>query len=219
MTARTTSANVEVLVFYFDVVGFVDDFLKQGEAALERLRRFHRRSRQAFAFGHEHSYVVTLFDNVWARLNASLPGMPSLLLDFAGHVMQAAEAEGFAKYFGAITRGRHLYDPDDRLLVGGESFEDLREQHIDATSEPHIRAASAEKWAASSLSLPKHCVWVSSEVAEPSTLSAQAGFPDSAFVPMSGEFDLADYPLAENRRWRFGPSRFAAIRPKATTGA
>jgi hypothetical protein len=211
----TTNAKVEVFVFYFDIVGLVDTFLEHGEVALERLRRFHRRCRDAFAFGHEHSYLLTVFDNVWARLNTSEPGMPSLLLDYAGHVMRVAQVEGFEKYFGAITRGSHFYDPADRMLVGGKSFEELREQHIDATSEPHIRAASAEKWATSPLNLPKSCVWVSSEVAEPSELSAQAGFPDSTFVPFGAEFDLAKHPLSDKRHWRFELSRFAAIRPKS----
>ena len=61
-------STVEVYVFYFDLVGFVDEFFAQGDAALERLRNFHRRARHNFAFGREHSYVVTLFDNVWASV-------------------------------------------------------------------------------------------------------------------------------------------------------
>lgn len=201
-------------MFYFDVVGFVDEFLARGDSALERLRNFHRSARHEFAFGRESSYVVTLFDNVWARLNANEPGMPSLLLDFAGNVMHAAEAEGFPKFFGAITRGMHTYDLNDRILVGGNSFEDLREQHIDATSEPHIRAASAEKWAAA-LELPRHCVWVSAEAAHPASLSAEAGFPDSTFEPFGGPFDLAATPLPNGRKWPFSQSTFGAIRPKA----
>jgi hypothetical protein len=210
--------NIEVYVFYFDVVGFAQQFLEHGESALERLRRFQRRSRHEFAFGREHSYIVTLYDNVWARLNTAEPGMPSLLLDFAGHVMQAAESEGFPKYFGAITRGSHFYDPTDRMLVGGETFEDLREQHIDATSEPHIRAAFAEKWAAT-LQLPHNCVWVSSEVADPSTLAAQAGFPDSAFDPVGPAFDVSSAPLPNGRGWPFSESRFGAICPKGRSGS
>ena len=190
-----------------------DEFGGGGAAAWARLRNFPRPARHDFTFGHEHSYVVTLFDNVWARLNANEPGMPSLLLDFAGHVMDAAEAEGFPKYFGAITRGVHPYDVNDRMLVGGESFEDLREQHIDATSEPHIRAASAEKWAAA-LPLPKRCVWVSAEAVDPSSLLAHSGFPDSAFEPFGSPFDLAATPLPNGRKWPFSTSRFGAIRQK-----
>jgi hypothetical protein len=218
MSKTSPTSAIDVYVFYFDIVGFVDEFLANSDTALERLRRFHRRAREEFAFGRENSYVVTLFDNLWARLNASEPGMPSLLLDYAGHVMHAAEVEGFGRFFGAITRGTHRYDPSDRMLVGGESFEDLREQHIDATSEPHIRAASAEKWAAA-LELPKQCVWVSDEAAEPATLSAHAGFPDSKFAPFGGPFDLAATPLPSGRKWPFSRSRFGAIRPKAHVNA
>jgi len=209
----TSPASVEVYVFYFDIVGFVDEFLTHGDAALDRLRRFHRHSRNEFAFGRKHSYIVTLFDNVWARVNATEPGSPSLLLDFAGHVMQAAHSAGFTKYFGAITRGIHQYDANDRMLVGGESFEDLREQHIDATSEPHIRAALAEKWAVAT-DLPKHCVWVSSEVADQSALFAQASFPDSAFVPIGDAFNLGAMPLPTGKRWPFALSTFGAIRQR-----
>lgn len=218
MTVASTRPNVDVYVFYFDVVGFADQFLEHGHAALERLRRFQRISRHAFEFGREHSYVVTLYDNVWARVNVAEPGLPSLLLDYAGQIMSSAESEGFPKYFGAITRGSHFYDPNDRMLVAGENFEDLREQHIDATSEPHIRAAFAEKWTAK-LQLPQNCVWVSSEVAEPSTLAAQGGFPDSSFDPFGPVFDVADLPMPNGRRWPFSESRFGAICPKGRIGA
>ena len=120
-------SNVDVYVFYFDVIGLVEDFLVNSPNALDRLRKFQRSARTHFTFGHDHSYVVTLYDNVWARLNAAEPGMPSCLLDFAGHTMRAAELQGFRRYFGCITRGKHDFDPNDRMLVGGESFEDLRE--------------------------------------------------------------------------------------------
>jgi hypothetical protein len=213
MATAARALTIDVYVFYFDIIGFVDEYLAHDGSALKRLRSFHRRARRKFSFGREHSYVVTLFDNVWARVNADESGTPSLLLDFAAHVMRAAESEGFSKYFGAITRGEHTYDLNDRMLVGGQSFEDLQEQHIDATSEPHIRAALAEKWSAV-LDLPKHCVWVSSEAVEPSLLSAQAGFPDSAFEPFEGPFDVVASPLPNGRRWPFANSRFGAIRPK-----
>lgn len=212
MSQKETVRRIEVYVFYFDVVGFVDDYLSYGEEALNRLRRFQRSARHAFEFGGDDSYVVTLYDNVWSRVNASEPGLPSLLLDFAGRVMRAAEAEGFDKYFGCITRGSHDYAPDDRMLVGGESFEDLREQHLDVTSEPHIRAALCEKWRRHS-KLPDNLVWVSSEAVVPSTLEAQAGFPNSEFEPYGGEFNLAARPLTDGRLWPFSQSIFRAIRP------
>lgn len=212
MSQKETVRRIDVYVFYFDVIGFVDDYLSYGEEALNRLRRFQRSARHAFEFGRDDSYVVTLYDNVWSRVNASEPGLPSLLLDFAGRVMHAAETEGFDKFFGSITRGVHDYAPDDRMLVGGETFEDLREQHLDLTSEPHIRAALAEKWRGNA-QLPVNCLWVSSEAVIPSTLSAQAGFPNSAFEPFGNDFDLAAIPLTNGRRWPFSQSRFRAIRP------
>jgi hypothetical protein len=41
MSQPALASTVEVYVFYFDVVGFVDEFLEGGEDALERLRNFH----------------------------------------------------------------------------------------------------------------------------------------------------------------------------------
>jgi len=206
-------SSVEVFVFYFDVLGFVDQYLSSPTSALNRLRAFQRAAREAFAFGREHSYVVTLYDNVWARFNVTELGTPSLLLDFAGHTMSAAQSHGFPHFFGAITRGIHDFDPNDRMLVGGESFEDLKEQHLDVTSEPHIRAAFAEKWARVN-DLPKDCVWVGADVADLEGLEAQAGFPDSAFGPFGETFDLANLSLQNGSGWPFDASRFRAIRPK-----
>src|SRR5690242_20806743 len=78
-------------------------------------------------------------------------------------------------FFGCITRGVHDFDPADRMLVAGETFEDLREQHLDLTSEPHIRAAVAEKWSRCT-ELPTNCVWVSAEVVDLSALPAHGQF-------------------------------------------
>lgn len=205
MAVKEPIRRIEVFVFYFDVSGLVDQFISHGNDALARLRRFQRRARREFPFERDHSYVVTLYDNVWSRVNASEPGLPSLLLDFAARVMDAAESEGFASFFGAITRGIHDFNPNDRMLVGGSTFEDLREQHLDVTSEAHIRAAYAEKWHVVS-SLPRNCVWVSSEAVEPGALPAQAGFLRSAFRPYGEEFDLALAPLTNGRSWPFPQS-------------
>lgn len=204
--------KIDVYVFFFDVVGFVAKYLSTGEEALIRLRRFQCNARRAFEFDRDNSYVATVYDNVWSRVNATEPGLPSLLLNFAGRVMRAAEAEAFDKYFGCITRGIHDYAPDDRMLVGGDSLEDLREQHLDVTSEPHIRAALCEKWRRHP-DLPDNCVWVSSEAVVPSTLEEQAGFPNNAFEPYGGAFDLAATPLRNGRPWPFPrQSTFRAIR-------
>jgi hypothetical protein len=102
------------------------------------------------------------------------------------------------------------------MLVGRESFEDLSEQHIDVTSEPHLRAALAEKWGSSS-ALPQNCVWVSAEAIAADSLEAEASFPDSTFSPFASEFDLASVSLANGRRWPFAASKFRAIRAKAST--
>src|SRR4051812_9212586 len=83
--------RLDAFVFHFDLIGFVDDYLARRQSTLERLRRFQCEACAAFPLGHEHTYVITLFDNVWARVNAHDPGQPSLLLKAAGDVMRAAE--------------------------------------------------------------------------------------------------------------------------------
>ena len=45
-------------MFYFDVVGFVDEFLARGDSALERLRNFHRSARHEFAFGRDYAETL-----------------------------------------------------------------------------------------------------------------------------------------------------------------
>jgi hypothetical protein len=155
--------------------------------------------------------VVTLFDNIWSRVNSDDPGQPSLLLKFAGDVMRAALDEGFDKFFGAVTRGVHDFDPNDRLLVGRDDFEDLSEQHIDVTSEPHIRAAYVERWARNP-AFPQNCVWVSSDVLDLRTIPAEAEFEDVDFEPFGDAFDIANVPLSDGRQWPFAPSTFRAIR-------
>jgi hypothetical protein len=206
--------KVNAFVFYFDIVGFVEVFVSNRQEALDRLRRFQKNARHAFPSGHEHTYVVTLFDNVWSRVNADDPGQPSLLLKYAGDVMRAALNEGFCNFFGAITRGVHDFDPNDRLLVGRENFEDLSEQHIDVTSEPHIRAAYVERWARNP-SFPQSCVWVSSDVLDLRTLPAHAQFNGCDFEPFGDEFDISGVPLSDGRQWPFVPSKFRAIRARA----
>jgi hypothetical protein len=200
-----------VYVFYFDVIGFVERFLSEGQEALTNLRAFQRKARAAFEFSRPNSFVVTLYDNVWSRINASQPGTPSLVLDFAGTVMSAAIEHGFSTYFGAITRGIHDYDPSDRMLVAKNDWEDLTEQHLDITSEPHVRAALAEKWSKRGTGTP-NSVWVSSEVVNGGSLTGLSSFPTSAFEPVGGWFELT--ALDNGRRWPFAEARFHAIGPK-----
>lgn len=213
METRHDSAEmVDVFVFYFDLANVVANFLRDQSETLRKLRAFQRSARRSFPFGYEHSFVVTLYDNVWCRVNASQPGLPSLLLNFAGSVMCAARTEGFPEFFGCVTRGYHEYCPDDRMLVGGASFEDLKEQHIDATSEPHIRAAYAEKWR-KLVTAPPNSVWVSTEVLGASTLAAEASYPDASFTLLDGVFDLAQTSHPNVQPWPFSQSKFQAIGP------
>jgi len=207
----TSAPTVGVYVFYFDVIGFVDRFLSEGQEALTQLRSFQRAARAAFTFSRPHSFVVTLYDNVWSRITVGEPGTPSLVLDFAGNVMGAAIEHGFPTFFGAITRGMHDYESNDRMLVGKESWDDLTEQHLDITSAPHIRAVLAEKWSTRGAG-PQDSVWVSSEVVNGDSLIPLASFPDSAFKPVADWFELGT--LDNGRRWPFAESRFHAIVPR-----
>lgn len=205
--------TVEMYVFYFDLSGLVARYLSDGQRALDQLREFQRQARAEFTFSRPHSFVATLYDNVWARINVAQPGTPSLVLDFAGNVMRAATDHGFPQFFGCITRGWHDYDPGDRMVVAKESFEDMTELHLDITSEPHVRAAMAEKWAKPSPP-PEGVVWVSSEVVGSESLAALATFPDSAFQPLGDWFDIQAANDGHGRAWPFTQSRFHAIRPK-----
>jgi hypothetical protein len=219
MTAHATNLSilrtVGVWVFHFDLVNFIDgQYLKTGVDALHRLRKFQHKARDAFDLtGHEHSYIMTAADNVWVRVSQKEPGLPSLLIDFAGRVMTSAEDEGFTQYFGAITRGDHTYDARDRMLIARENFEDLSEQHIDLISEPHIRAAMAEKWSASGAG-PTNCVWVSIEAIAPSTVQAECSYPGSTCVTFGDVFDLKAH-MRKGVAWPFQESLFQAIRPAA----
>ncbi len=202
----------EAYVFYFDLIGFGDDYLGNGQETLTRLRNFHKESRRAFCFRSPNSYVVTLFDNVWCRVSTSEVGTPSLLFDYAGEVMNCAQSNGFSNYFGAITKGIHEYDPYDRILVGKKDFEDLTEQHIDITSEPHIRAALAEKWSKQFQKVGAS-VWVSEEVSNSYSIQADACLPDSKFVLISGSIKL-EQRAATEQTWPFGMAHFQPIGPK-----
>lgn len=205
--------TVEMYVFYFDLSGFIARYLSDGQRALDQLRAFQRQARTGFSFSRPHSFVATLYDNVWARINVAQSGTPSLVLDFAGNVMRAAADHGFPHFFGCITRGWHDFDPDDRMVVAKESFEDITELHLDITSEPHVRAAMAEKWAKPSTQ-SEGLVWVSSEVIGSESLAALATFPDSAFQPHGDWFDIGASNDGHGRAWPFPQSRFRAIRPK-----
>lgn len=128
--------------------------------------------------------------------------------------MSVAIDHGFSSFFGSITRGLHDYDPNDRMLVAKDSWEDITEQHLDTTSEPHVRAAFAEKWAAKHSSKPRNSVWVSSEVVGNESIAALSSYPDSAYEPLGDWFDVSELTIDSERRWPFNQARFHAIRPR-----
>ncbi|KAF0190875.1 MAG: hypothetical protein FD165_2336 [Gammaproteobacteria bacterium] len=212
-----TVQTVDVYVLYFDVRGFVARFLSEGQHALDQLRGFQKAARAGFEFSRPHSLVVTLYDNVWARVNASQPGAPSLVLDYAGKVMSAAEEFGYPNFYGAVTRGLHDFDPDDRMLVAKESLEDITEQHMDMTSEPHIRAVLAEKCLKRHTELG-NVVWVSSEVLGAESLDALL-YPDSTFQARGDPVDLRHIVDTDSHGWSFTQSLFYPIRPRSPRGA
>lgn len=128
--------------------------------------------------------------------------------------MKAAEDHGFPSFFGSITRGIHDYDLADRVLFGGKGPSDLKEQHLDITSEPHIRAALAEKWA-KHFGQGRNSVWVSSEVIGGDSITGLTGYPETAFEPVGNWVDLSAVETEVGHRWPFSQSRFHAIRPKS----
>jgi hypothetical protein len=210
--------SIEIYVFYFDLIGVVDAYFAAPARALEKVAGFQRVARRKFEFGNSNSYVVTLADNVCCRVSSDEAGTPSLLLEYAGTVMSEAKKAGFAQYFGAITKGVHSFEPEDRTLVGKDSLADLTEQHIDITSDPYLRAIFAEKWSkqlasAHQLPAPPNSVWVSSEVMDRSEIEAYAIFGSSTFSVFSPAFDLSAI-ATKSGQWPFKRSLFNAILAK-----
>jgi hypothetical protein len=216
----STLERIECFVFHFDLVGVARAYVADPPGVLDRIRCFQRASRRYFTFSGPGSYVVTAADNIWCRVNVHQPGTPSLVFNFAGSVMREAVRAGFKSFFGAITRGIHESDPRDRTRVySGESSE-LNEQHVDMLSEPHMRAAEAEKCSKrlnrdGRLPIEDSCVWVSEEVIGPSPIEGHAEYPDAAFEPSGGWFDLKELTSGTDAPWPFERSRFRAIVPRS----
>jgi len=212
----STVERVDCYVFHFDLIGVVDSFLADPEAALDQLRAFQRSARRRFPFSRPNSYIVTLADNVWCRINASQPGTPSLVLDFAGEVAREARIHEFPRFFGAVTRGIHEFDVADRTLASSGSIADLTEQHVDMTSEPHIRAAVAEKRSGQlhrvgKLPVQESCVWVSREVVANQRIEDLAALPDAKFRAVGEWFDLSAISDPTIPSWPFNETEFRAI--------
>ena len=61
---------MEAIIFYFDVIGIRDRY-DSDPNVLTKLREFQRSVRESnFPVGQEWSTLITLYDNVWARINA-----------------------------------------------------------------------------------------------------------------------------------------------------
>lgn len=194
----------------------MDQFIEKQEDTLERLRGFHAKARSSFPLGGPHSGIKTLADNVWARVNADENIADVRTLELAAHAMKAAEEFGFPKYFGAITRGDHTFDLADRTTVTGGDPTDFLVQHIDMTSEPHMRAALAEKWSAhlereKRRPIPVQSVWVGAEVFPDGEIEENFFGMTLPYVIRPERFDLKTVPGPRGKKWPFEHSKFRAI--------
>lgn len=210
----------DVFIFYFDLIGVVADYAANPQV-LSTVTDFQRAVRGLpTRWSGPNSFVVTAFDSVFVRVNASdaAGATDYAVVEFAADTIRAAEQFGFEKYFGAVTRGDVAIDPYDQTLVTGADPTDIQSQHLSILGDPQVRAAFAEKWSAD---LAKqgaqpfggaYCVWVSEEVFDPDDLPdlAATGNPDVRVL--TGHIDLAK--AAGKRKWPFAQSRFSGIRPR-----
>lgn len=208
--------ELEVFIFYFDLIGVIEEYARD-PTVLDRVSVFQRAVRnRPLGLGTPWSYVVTLYDNIWARINAEEMIADHKALDLAVTAMAEARNHGFDKYFGVCTRGKHAFSLVDKTLYGGGEAVDITYQHIDSASEPQLRAGAAEKASArlakaQLLPVKSSCVWVSEEVADYDTLDAYAG-AGSAFKVLAPTFELST--ISESG-WPFpDKSRFTPIGPK-----
>jgi len=214
----TQLESIDAYIFYFDLIGVLDAFVTDPQDTLTRLREFHRESRNYFPVGGASSTLKTLADNVWARLNGNEPIADVRILEIAAKVMLAASNHGFSRFFGAVTRSDHEFDLFDRTLMTGGDATDLTIQHIDMTSDAHMRAVLAEKWSAH-LAKTKNapttpdCVWVSEDLYDGGgTLDDNL---HGVKVPLrwGRTFDLARLNGPGGRKWPFPKSKFRPCWP------
>jgi hypothetical protein len=213
---KPMTETIDAFIFYFDLIGVREQFLAAQQETLARMRAFQAKSRAAFPLFGPHSTIKTLADNVWARVNADEESADVLTIELATRTMKAACEFGFDNYFGVITRGEHVFDLIDRTLFAGADPTDIQIQHIDMTSEPHMRAAFAEKWSAhlarnNALPVPAPCVWISEETFPESGIDAALCGIDLPCTIGMKTFDLATLPGPSGKRWPFKQSRFRAI--------
>lgn len=211
-----TLQEMEAFIFYFDVLGIRDKYLNDTNV-LTRLREFQRSVRQSkFPVGCDWSTLITLYDNVWARINAAETIADVIALELAIDVIWCAYDNGFNEYFGACTKGVHTFDIIDKTLVGGRDPCDIRIQHIDSLSEPHIRAVLLGKWQeklhkAGLDPVTDPCIWIGEEVADYKTLLDYKRHQKVDFSVLSPTLDFNEYPI-DGRAWPFPEhSKFTAI--------
>lgn len=156
---------------------------------------------------------------MWARVAADERIPDVRVLDIAGDVMRAARNHGFEQFFGVITYGAHSFDGADRTLVSGGDPTQLLIQHIDMTSEPHIRAAFAESGPRTpcedeALPAPPSCVWASEEVFPHADIEDHLCGISVSVKVLPARFDLAKLPGPDGAQWPFSQALFRAIVPK-----
>lgn len=210
-----TLQEMEAFIVHFDVLGIRAKYLSD-TSVLTRLREFQRSVRESkFPVGCDWSTLITLYDNVWARINAAETIADVIALELAIDVMKCAKDNGFHEYFGACTKGVHTFDIIDKTLVGDAC--DIRIQHIDTLSEPHMRAACLEKWQTElhkdgSDPVTTPCIWIAEEVADYETLVDYKRWQEFDFSILSPALDFNGYPLIDGRKWPFPEhSKFTAI--------
>lgn len=204
-------------IFYFDVIGVRDAYLSD-TSVLTRLHAFQRSVRRTpLPLDRPWSTLITLYDNVWARINtAEDTPIEYMALTLATNTMRSAQGSGFHDYFGACTKGLHTFDIIDKALVGGPDPCDIRIQHIDTLSEPHMRAALLERWStrlqrAGRAPVETPCVWIGEEVADYQTLMDYAEGQGLYYSVLSSTIDFNEFPV-DGQAWPFPQhSKFIAI--------
>jgi hypothetical protein len=208
--------EIEACIFYFDVIGVTKAYLDD-PSVLQRLQKFQREVRQTpFPVGIEYSTLITFYDNVWARVNAAEPAVDHLMLSLATDTMKIAEKHGFKNYLGACTKGKHTFDIIDKTLIGSPA--DIRIQHLDTLSEPHMRAVMVEKWSkhwhkAKRDLCNRPCTWFGEEVINQETLNAYSTGQSLSYVVLGNTVDFSQRPL-DKAAWPFSSSsRFTPVAP------
>ena len=94
-------------IFYFDVIG-VREAYPDDATIVTRLQAFQRSVRGTLLpFGERWSTLITLYDNVWARINVDEANpVEHIALTIATSSMRYAQENGFHEYFGACTYQR-----------------------------------------------------------------------------------------------------------------